>query len=84
MPDLTLMTVLTVLAIERARQRGNSFQRYLLLGGLFLATGLLAHYEGVLALVPASVLILSFWQQEGGNWDAAKRLAGWLALPLQS
>jgi hypothetical protein len=81
-----LMVVATVLAVEHARQRarqcGDGVTRYLLLAALFLATGLLAHYEGVMAFVPATVLLGALWQREGAGWAAAKRMARWLALPL--
>jgi 4-amino-4-deoxy-L-arabinose transferase-like glycosyltransferase len=78
-----LMVVLTVLAVERARQRGQDVTRYLLLAALCVATGLLAHYEAVMAFVPAFVLLGALWQQQEGNWLAAtRRLARWLVWPL--
>ncbi|MCC6454927.1 MAG: glycosyltransferase family 39 protein [Caldilineaceae bacterium] len=78
-----LMVVLTVLAVERARQRGQDVTRYLLLAALFLATGLLAHYEAIIAVVPALVLLIALWQKQEGYWlVATRRMARWLALPL--
>ena len=75
-----------MLAIESARQRarqdGQSVGRYLLLAALFLATGLLAHYEGVMAFVPATILLIALWQQEGADRTATRRMARWLTLPL--
>lgn len=77
-----LMVVATVLAVEVARQRGVAVTRYLLLAALFLATALLAHYEGVMAFVPAFVLLGALWRQEGGDGAALRRVARWMALPL--
>ena len=81
--SIVFMTVVVaVLAIELARQRGQNPHRYLLLAALCLATGLLAHYEAVIAFVPAAVLLTALWQREGGNWIATQQMARWLAWPL--
>ena len=77
-----LMVVLAVLAVELAHRRGEHVRRYLLLASLCMATGLLAHYEAVIAAVPVAVLLLGMWQREGGDVAAARRMASWLALPL--
>ena len=77
-----LMVLLTVLAVERTQRRGVKVPRALLLASLLLATGLLAHYEAILAIVPVTVLLIALWQREGSDWAATKRMAGWLALPL--
>lgn len=77
-----LLVVLTLLAIERTRQRGVRMPRALLLASLFFATGLLTRYEALLVGVPATVLLITLWQREGGDWAATRRIVGWLAWPL--
>lgn len=77
-----LMVVLTVLAVELARRNRSNAQRHLLLAALFLATGLLAHYEAVIAVVPATVLLYALWQREGSNRAAAQRVFKWMSMPL--
>jgi 4-amino-4-deoxy-L-arabinose transferase-like glycosyltransferase len=77
-----LMVVAAVLAVQMARQNKRVIVRHLLLAALFLASGLLAHYEAIIAVVPATALLLGIWQRQGSNWAAARRLVGWLAWPL--
>ncbi|MFZ4661323.1 MAG: ArnT family glycosyltransferase [Caldilineaceae bacterium] len=77
-----LMVVLTVLAVQHALDRRPS-GRYFLVAALVLATGLLAHYEAVIAVVPVFWLLLCHWQQQEGDWRAKSWLvARQLALPL--
>ena len=52
-----LMSVLTVLVVYRVMQHPAGLRGYLTLAALFFATGLLSHYEAVLAIIPASY----FW-----------------------
>jgi hypothetical protein len=48
-----------------------------------LATGLLYHYEAVIALLPATWLLFCLWRLHGGSpWLATAQLARQLLLPL--
>ncbi|MCE7980213.1 MAG: hypothetical protein DYG89_03405 [Caldilinea sp. CFX5] len=77
-----LLVVLTVLAVQHALDRRPS-GRYFLVAALVLATGLLAHYEAVIAVVPAFWLLVCYWRQQEGDWRAKSGLvARQLALPL--
>lgn len=77
-----LLVVLTVLAMQHALDRRPSM-RYFLVAALLLATGLLAHYEAVIAVVPAFWLLVNYWQQQEGDWRAKSRqVTRQLALPL--
>ena len=51
-----LMTVLVVLAVYHIVSRPRALTAYLTLAALYLATGMLSHYEGALALIPATFL----------------------------
>jgi len=78
-----LLTVLTVLVMQRAVDRQRSSRRYLLVAALLLATGLLYHYEAVIALLPVSWLLITLWQaQSGSPAKATRHLARQVALPL--
>ncbi|MCB0085058.1 MAG: glycosyltransferase family 39 protein, partial [Caldilineaceae bacterium] len=77
-----LLTVLTVLVMQRAVDRYRSAGRYLLVAALLLATGLLYHYEAVIATIPALWLLVVLWQYQGGSALAATgRVLGRLLLP---
>ena len=77
-----LLVVLTVLAMQHALDRRPSM-RYFLAAALLLATGLLAHYEAVIAGVPACWLLICYWRQQEGDWQAKSwHVARQLALPL--
>ncbi len=77
-----LLVVLTGLAMQHALDRPRS-GRYFLVAALLLATGLLAHYEAVIAVVPAFWLLLCYWRQQAGDWRAKSWLvARQLTLPL--
>ena len=58
-----LMSVLVVLILHRLAQRPVELRRYLILAALFLATGMLAHYEAVLVVVPGLCLLWQLWQR---------------------
>jgi hypothetical protein len=65
-----LMMVLCLLACYRVSQpprpAGQTASRYLLLAAIFLATGLLAHYEAALVVAPGLYLLLAsrFWLRQ--------------------
>lgn len=58
-----LMSVLVVLILHCLVQRPAELRRYLILAALFLATGMLAHYEAVLVVVPGLYLLWQLWQR---------------------
>ena len=72
-----LMVALTALAMQDAVAQPRRAGRSLLLAALFAATGLLAHYEGALAGVPALWLLVCLWRV-----SAPGRVLRQLALPL--
>ncbi|GIV75677.1 glycosyltransferase family 39 protein [Litorilinea aerophila] len=57
------MVVLTVLVLHRLVRHPAGLGRYLTLAALFLATGLLAHYEAALAALPGLYLLYTLWRQ---------------------
>ncbi|MCX6045959.1 MAG: glycosyltransferase family 39 protein, partial [Chloroflexi bacterium] len=58
-----LMAVLVVLIGYRLVRQPQALSRYFTLAALFLATGLLSHYEAILVLVPATYLLWRIWRQ---------------------
>lgn len=58
-----LMSVLVVLILYGLVQRPVELRRYLILAALFLATGMLAHYEAALVVVPGLYLLWQLWQR---------------------
>ncbi len=58
-----LTSVLVVLILYRLVQHPEGLQRYLVLAGLLLATGLLAHYEAVLVSAPGLYLLWLVWRR---------------------
>jgi len=78
-----LLTVLTVLVMQRAVDRHRSAGRYLLVAALLLATGLLYHYEAVIAGIPAAWLLCCLWQvQEGSAAGKTGHVVRLLGYPL--
>lgn len=78
-----LLVVLTVLAMQRVLDRRQASARYLWLAAFFLATGLLSHYEAVIATAPALWLLICFWRTQAGDWRAKSwQVAQQMALPL--
>ncbi len=68
-----LMSLLAVLVLVRLVQRPQALAAYLSLAALFLATGILSHYEGALAALPAAYLLgLLFWRERA----RAREIAG--------
>ncbi|MCX6043709.1 MAG: glycosyltransferase family 39 protein, partial [Chloroflexi bacterium] len=57
-----LMSVLVVLILYRLLQRPAGLSRYLILAAFCLATGVLAHYEAALVIVPGLYLLWKIWQ----------------------
>lgn len=66
-----LMTILLVLLLYRLSRQPQALTRYLSLAALLFATGLLAHYEVLLAGIPAFFLL---WQigRQGGVWPLVR------------
>ena len=58
-----LMVVLTVLVLYRLVRAPHNLARYLTLAAIFLATGLLAHYEAALVALPAAYLLYTLWRR---------------------
>jgi hypothetical protein len=54
---ILLLAALIVQIVYRLYRQPVAVTRYLILAGLFLATGLLSHYEAIAAAVPALVLL---------------------------
>lgn len=78
-----LLVVLTVLALQHALDRRGASKAYLLLAALFLATGLLFHYEAIIATIPVAWLLIGFWRAQAGDWRARSwAVARQLAIPL--
>lgn len=57
------LVVLTVLVLYRLVRVPRLLPNYLTLAAIFLATALLAHYEGGLAVVPGAVLLFVLWRR---------------------
>lgn len=65
-----LTSVLAVLVLYRLYVRPAATARYLALAAILLATGMLSHYEGALAALPAAYLLgVIFWRQRQ-QWRA--------------
>lgn len=78
-----LLVVLTVLALQHTLDRRRDSKSYLLLAALFLATGLLFHYEAIIATVPALWLLISFGRAQPGNGRAQSgAVARQMAVPF--
>ncbi len=68
-----LTSVLTVLILYRLVRQPKALANYLTLAAILLATGLLAHYDAAIAVVPATfLLIVLIWQQRA-HWVALGR-----------
>ena len=75
-----LMVVLTALLMQEAVAHPRRAGRSLLLAALVAATGLLAHYEGALAAVPALWLLICLWRANDTPSRVLRQLAGPVAL----
>ena len=58
-----LTSVLVVLILYRLLQNPAGLRRYLVLAAFLLATGVLAHYEAALVVVPGLYLLWQIWQR---------------------
>ena len=58
-----LMVVLVALILYRLVRRPQDLARYLTLAAIFLATGLLAHYEAALVALPGAYLLYALWRR---------------------
>ena len=58
-----LMVTLVALILYRLVRRPADLGRYLTLAAIFLATGLLAHYEAALVALPAAYLLYALWRR---------------------
>ncbi|UZQ55094.1 hypothetical protein OOK60_03185 [Trichothermofontia sichuanensis B231] len=64
-----LMSVLVILVLYRLAQQPQAIARYGVLAALFLATGLLAHYEAAGILLPAGYLLVRIQRsQPATSW----------------
>jgi hypothetical protein len=61
------LVVLTVLILYRLVRVPRLLPNYLTLAAIFLATALLAHYEGALAVIPGLFLLVMLWRR-GVSW----------------
>lgn len=78
-----LLTVLSVLVVQRAVDQPQRARRYLFTAALLAATGLLYHYEAVIIGIPALWLLVGLWRAQAGSpWIATGQLLRRLALPL--
>lgn len=59
-----LMSALVVIIFHRLSRTTAALTGYLTLAALLLATGLLAHYEAVLVMIPVSYYLWRIWRQE--------------------
>ncbi len=69
-----LMVVLTVLLLYRMVQAGRLQSHGLVLVALCLATGILAHFEALFAVVPGLYLLSVLWRREGFRPREARTL----------
>lgn len=74
-----LTTGLALFCTHRFYQREDDRPVYLLLGALFAAVGLLAHYEGFFALPGMAYLLWAKARRQGQGWGQPLR---WAAPPL--
>ena len=58
-----LTSVLVMLILVRLVQRPEALRRYLVLAAALFATGVLAHYEAALVIVPGLYLLWLVWQR---------------------
>ncbi len=58
-----LMVALVALILYRLVRRPQDLARYLTLAAIFLATGLLAHYEAALVALPGAYLLYALWRR---------------------
>ncbi len=72
---ILLTSALVVLILYRLYRQPKALTEYLLLASLFLATGLLSHYEAAQAAVPAFVLLAAALIQRRVGWLALLRAA---------
>ena len=69
-----LTVVLVVLVLYRLVRQPQALSRYLTLAAIFLATGLLAHYEAALVVLPAAYLVYALWRRGAGLAKLARAL----------
>ena len=65
-----LTSVLAVLVLYRLYVKPAAPAHYLSLAAILLATGMLSHYEGALAAIPAAFLLAMIFWQNRGQWRA--------------
>ena len=61
-----LWTVLSLIFAHRYRQKGGTLD--LILSACFLAAGLVAHYDAILAAPAVAWLIVARWRSDGSGW----------------
>lgn len=57
------LVVLTVLVLYRLVRSPKLLPNYLTLAAIFLATAMLSHYEGALAVIPGALLLFMLWRR---------------------
>jgi hypothetical protein len=70
-----LTSVLVVLVIYRLVRKPKALTRYLTLAAILLATGLLAHYDAMLTVIPVVFLVMALGWQQRVDWGALVRAA---------
>ncbi|MFN8494414.1 MAG: glycosyltransferase family 39 protein [Caldilineaceae bacterium] len=70
-----LTSILAVLVVYRLVRQPAALTRYLLLAALFFATGLLAHYDAALSVIPVGYLLFVLGQQKQVGWGKLLRAA---------
>jgi len=68
-----LTAILVVLVVYRLVRHPAALIRYLLLAALFLATGLLAHYDAALTVIPVGYLLFTLGQEKQVGWGKLLR-----------
>ena len=63
-----LMSICALLVIVRLVQKPRALTPWLSMAALFLATGILSHYEGVLVAIPAAYLLAVLAWRERARW----------------
>jgi 4-amino-4-deoxy-L-arabinose transferase-like glycosyltransferase len=64
-----LTTLLAALGAARLWQGARPRLAHLMVAAALMSVGLLAHYEGVFALIPVAVLVIATWQRERASWQ---------------
>ncbi len=67
-----LMSICALLVLVRLVQQPRALAAWLSMAALFIATGVLSHYEGVLVAIPAAYLLgVLFWRERARRREVA-------------